>query len=170
MNLTLICILFIITIFQTAVIPHLAVLGVTPDLFLIFTVFYSLNVEVKRGAIVNWVCGILKDIFSLGIFGISSFLLVLMGYIIGSAREFVFKEHPLTQVLITLLSSIFYGLCYLLFFLIFFEDVKLTGMVQKTVFSALYSAAISPLLFLIFNIFRSKLKISRSLTFEKKHY
>ena len=170
MNLTLICILFIITIFQTVVIPHFAVLGATPDFFLIFTVFYSLNVDIKRGAIVNWVCGILKDTFSLGIFGISSFLLVLVGYIIGCVREFVFKEHPLTQVLITFLSAVFYGLCYLLFLLIFFEDVKLTGMVQKTVLSALYSAAISPLLFFIFNLFSSKLKISRSLTFGKKHY
>ncbi len=170
MNITLICILFTITIFQTAVIPHLAVLGVTPDLFLIFTIFYSLHVEIKRGAIVNWICGILKDIFSLGFFGFSAFLLVLVGYVIGLVREFVFKDHPLTQVLITFISGIFYGFSYLAFLFIFFEDVKLTGMAQKTLFSALYSAIVSPLLFFLFNIFRSKLKIGKSLTFEKKYY
>ncbi|MGR3318712.1 MAG: rod shape-determining protein MreD [Candidatus Anammoxibacter sp.] len=168
MTVTLLCILFIISLCQTTLIPHLAVYGVTPDIYLIFAVFFSLNADIKQGSFVNWINGIAKDVFSLVSFGLSAFLFVLIGYIIGRSKEFLFKEHPLTQVLITFFVALFYGLGCLVFMLISSENVKLAVITQKVLCSAIYSAIIAPLLFAVFKKFKTKLGLKQSITFERK--
>lgn len=168
MTITLVCILFVISLCQTTLLPHLAVYGVTPDAYLIFTVFFSLNADIKHASFVNWVNGLSKDLFSLAPFGVSAFLFVLIGYFIGRSKGFVFKEHPLTQVIITFLAAISYGFGCLIFILISSGKVALVIAAQKVVCSALYSAIISLLLYLVFKRFQAKLGLGESITFEKK--
>ncbi|MGR3220293.1 MAG: rod shape-determining protein MreD [Candidatus Anammoxibacter sp.] len=168
MTVTLLCILFVISLCRTTLIPHLAVYGITPDIYLVFTVFFSLNTEVKQSSFVNWINGIAKDVFSLASFGLSAFLFVLIGYIIGRSKEFVFKEHPLTQVLITFFAALLYGLGCIVLLLLSSENVKCAVITQKMLCSAVYSAIVAPLLFAVFKKFKTGLRLSRSITFEKK--
>ncbi|MGR3177998.1 MAG: rod shape-determining protein MreD [Candidatus Anammoxibacter sp.] len=168
MTVTLLCILFVISLCQTTLIPHLAVYGITPDIYLVFAVFFSLNTDIKQASFVNWINGLVKDVFSLAHFGLSAFLFVLIGYVIGRSKEFVFKDHPLTQVLITFVVALFYGLGCLVFMLISSENVKLAVIIQKVLCSAIYSAIIAPLLFAVFKKFKTKLGLNHSMTFDRK--
>lgn len=168
MTVTLVCILFVISLCQTTLVPHLAVYGITPDIYLVFAVFFSLHTDIKQASFVNWINGIVKDVFSLANFGLSAFLFVLIGYVIGRSKEFVFKDHPLTQVLITFVVALFYGLGCLGFMLLSSENVKLAVIIQKVLCSAIYSAIIAPLLFAVFKKFKTKLGLNHSMTFERK--
>lgn len=168
MTLTSIGILFIISLCQTTILPHLSILGSTPDIYLIFIVFFSLNSEVKQSALVNWVSGIAKDLFSGGIFGLSSFLFIIIGYAVNRTKGSIFKEHPLSQILVTFLAALFYGLGYIFFSSLLSEHWRLSIIIQKAFLSALYAAAIVPSLFWLFKKARTRLGLRETITFEKK--
>ena len=168
MTITLICALLIISLCQATILPHLSIYGVAPDFFLVMTVFVSLNTNIKHSSVINWINGFTKDLFSIAPFGFSAFLFVLIGYFIGRSREYVFKEHPLTQISITFLSALFYGFGYLLLMLLTINGINLIIILQKVFCSAIYSSFVSILLFLVLRKYRGKLGLGEVISFERK--
>lgn len=168
MTITLICALLIISLCQATILPHLSIYDVTPDFFLVMTVFVSLNTNIKQASVINWINGFAKDLFSLAPFGFSAFLFVLIGYFIGRSREYVFKDHPLTQILITFLAALFYGFGYLFVMMLSNKGINLIIILQKVFCGALYSSFISILLFMVLKKYRDKLGLSEVITFERK--
>lgn len=168
MAITLACLLFVISLAQTTLLPHLDVYGTTPDFYLTFTIFFSLNTDIRQAPFVNWINGISKDLFSEAHFGISAFLFVLTGYGIVGIKDFIFKEHPLTQVLTALIAALFYNLSCAGFMFFLSEGIDFAVIAQKVILSSLYTALITPLLFKIFKIFQSRLGLGKSITFEKR--
>ncbi|NLV71543.1 MAG: rod shape-determining protein MreD [Actinobacteria bacterium] len=70
---------------QVLVVSRVSVLGVTADIFLIFTVVVAMSRGSMHGAIFGFVAGIMADIAFMETLGLRSFIYVLTGYLVGMA-------------------------------------------------------------------------------------
>ncbi len=73
----------IATILQTLVTSHVTILGISVDLFLIFTVIVALSWGPLRGAIFGFVAGMAADIAYFEPLGMRAFVYVVTGYSLG---------------------------------------------------------------------------------------
>lgn len=76
--------LFVIAvILQTVIVSQISVLGVTADLFLIFTIVIAMSKGSLHGAIFGFVAGVLADVAFMQPLGIRALIYVLAGYLVG---------------------------------------------------------------------------------------
>jgi rod shape-determining protein MreD len=76
--------LFVVAIvLQTMLVSHISVLGVTADLFLIFTVVIGISRGSLDGAIFGFVAGLVADLAFMQPLGIRALTYVLVGYFVG---------------------------------------------------------------------------------------
>jgi rod shape-determining protein MreD len=68
---------------QILLTSRVTVLGVTADVFLIFTVIVSISRGSMEGAIFGFLAGIVADMASMQLPGLHSLVYVLMGYFVG---------------------------------------------------------------------------------------
>ncbi len=104
-NLLLILLLAIIVLLETSVLPFFPIFGNQPSLLLISLLalqFLGLARESYYGAFFG---GILFDLLSSTIFGLSSLILLLLSGAVGLARRFA-GNSPLILLLITFTASI----------------------------------------------------------------
>ena len=80
-------------VFQTSVLPHVAIFGVTPDTALIFIVCYGVLRGEIEGAIFGFSAGLLQDAFSGGPLGMFALMGFLIGYISGKPFRDFFKDN-----------------------------------------------------------------------------
>lgn len=69
---------------QTLVVSRVSVLGVTADLFLIFTVVAAISRGSVYGAVFGFVAGLVADTAFMGPLGVRSLIYVLVGYSVGT--------------------------------------------------------------------------------------
>ncbi len=69
---------------QTLLVSRISVLGVTADLFLIFTVVIGISRGSLDGAIFGFIAGLAADTAFMQPLGIRSFIYVLVGYFVGT--------------------------------------------------------------------------------------
>lgn len=121
-------------------------MGATPDLYLILVLFVSLNSDIKRASFVAWISGLCKELFSLTPFGVCAFLYTATGFIMFRSREFLFKDHAVTQILATFIAAVCYGTGYVIFLFLTADEIDIVSAAQRLLYSATYTAAVSPLL------------------------
>ena len=80
-------VLLVAVLLQTAVAPHLRLLGVNPDFALIAVVCVALVKGSETGAVFGFLTGLFTAIALLEPFGLSAFVLVLVGYFAGRYAE-----------------------------------------------------------------------------------
>ena len=80
-------------VLQTSLLPHVAILGVTPDTALIFIVSYGVLRGDIEGAIFGFSAGLLQDMFSGGPIGMFALMGFLIGYISGKPFRDFFKDN-----------------------------------------------------------------------------
>ncbi len=144
-----------ISLIQTTLIQHISVLGIQPDLFIIFLVFHSLNSKFERSLHANWSIGLAKDCFSEGLFGLNTVLFVIVGYIISMIKDNLYGKHLATQISVTFIISIIYNFLYLFMFSISFTTAGLLPMALKCPLIAIYNSIIVPPAFWLLNRFYS---------------
>ena len=76
-------VLLVTVLLQTAVAPHLRLLGANPDFALIAVVCVALISGAETGAVFGFLTGILTAIALMEPFGLSAFVFVLVGYFAG---------------------------------------------------------------------------------------
>ena len=97
-------------VFQTSVLPHVAIFGVTPDTAIIFIVGYGILRGDVEGAIFGFSAGLLQDIFSGGPIGMFALMGFLIGYVSGKPFRDFFKDNyflPFFIVLAAVLAQQF---------------------------------------------------------------
>jgi len=108
MRAAVMCALILINyVMQTSVLPHIAVLGVTPDTALIFIVGYGILRGDVEGAIFGFSAGFLQDIFSGGPLGMFALFGMLIGYASGKPFRDFFKDNYFLPFLIVLIAILF---------------------------------------------------------------
>ena len=80
-------VLLVTVLLQTAVAPHLRLLGAYPDFALIAVVCVALISGAETGAVFGFLTGILTAIALMEPFGLSAFVFVLVGYFAGRYAE-----------------------------------------------------------------------------------
>jgi rod shape-determining protein MreD len=83
----LVVVLLVAVLLQTAVAPHLRLLGAYPDFALIAVVCVALLKGSETGAVFGFLTGMLTAIALMEPFGLSAFVFVLVGYFAGRYAE-----------------------------------------------------------------------------------
>ncbi len=80
-------VLLVATLLQTALAPHLRLLGAYPDFALIVVVCVALVKGSEAGAVFGFLTGIISAIALMEPFGLSAFVFVLVGFLAGRYAE-----------------------------------------------------------------------------------
>lgn len=72
-----------LTLFQTAVLSHISVFQVLPDMILALLLYVALLNGSLTGIISGFICGLLVDFLSLAPLGLHSFIFTLLAFIAG---------------------------------------------------------------------------------------
>ncbi len=153
--ITIISVILCISLIQTTLLQHISVLGIQPDLFIIFLVFHTLNSKLERALYTNWSIGLAKDCFTEGLFGLNTVLFVIMGYMISMIKDNIYGRHLATQISVTFIISIIYNFLYLFMFSMSFTSASLLPLVWKCPLIAIYNSIIVPPVFWLLNRFYS---------------
>ena len=141
--------LFIIFFIDLFIFERFRIFGVKPELLLIAVLFFGFNFGIARGIEVGVVSGILRDIFSVGYFGISIISFSLAGFIAGCLKDKLFKESFIIQFVASGISVYFISGIYFLYI----KEVLYLGQNVEfweiCFFKAFYTGFVAPILFMI---------------------
>lgn len=135
---------------QLLFLDNMKVAGVKPDILAITVVFFAIFFGPGIGAEAGLVSGLLKDVYSLDIFGANSVLMLLMGFVVGVLSPKIFKESKLTQLSIVFLSSVLYMTAHYLLssFILSSAYASLYEYMYNLILpSSLYTALLSAVIF-----------------------
>ncbi len=152
---TIISVTLCISLIQTTLLHHISVLGIQPDLFIVFLIFHSLNSKLERAVHSNWIIGLSKDCFTEGLFGLNTVLFVITGYLISMIKENIYGKHLATQISVTLIVSLIYNFLYLFMLSLSLTSTGLLPMVWKCPLIAFYNSMMVPPVFWLFNKYYS---------------
>ena len=140
--------IIVLLLLELTVFDKIRFYGVRPGLLLVAVLFFGFNFGVLRGVEVGLLAGVLKDLFSVGEFGINILLFLSVGCIAGFLKKKLFKENLITQ---SILAAVVVWICSLFYFLylVKISNVSLDFPFWKPgLYKALYTAIIAPFLFL----------------------
>jgi rod shape-determining protein MreD len=124
-------------ILQTTVFSEVNLLGAKPELMYLLTICFAILEGPASGAITGFAGGMAQD-----------FLLTLLGYAVGMARQYIVSPSPVTPVLLvgvgTFAGVVFYGVVS---FLLGQLDVGWLYLFRVALLSALYNAILTPLVY-----------------------
>jgi len=95
-------------VLQSALFPHIAILGVTPDTALVLIVSYAILRGDIEGALFGMFTGFVQDITSGFFVGLFALLGFLTGYVCGKPFKDFFKDNYFLPFAIIIFASIVY--------------------------------------------------------------
>lgn len=98
-------VLVLLLVLHTAVIGHLRVAGVAPDLMLLLAVTSGLAAGPEAGAAMGFVAGVAADLFLQTPLGLSALVFSLVGYTVGSSQTGILRNSWWIPVLIAFAAS-----------------------------------------------------------------
>lgn len=130
-------------VIQTTVLPLIAVAGARPDLLLLVAVSAGLLLGREHGVGLGFFAGLLQDLASGNIFGVSTLAKTATGYVAGMIERKVFKENVLLPLLAVIIATVFNSavMLVMLFFLGFETDIPTA--VANTLFVLGYNAVLA---------------------------
>ena len=133
-------------IFQVTFSDLISVFGIFPNLLLLTTIFFAVRGGPIVGEWAGFAWGLLSDVASISIFGSQTFMLTLVGYVVGRLQGKIDEEKSAAQMAVVFLMSVLY-----IFGLVFFETL-FGGNLQRfkvmaSYFQPLYSTLICPAVF-----------------------
>lgn len=145
-NLYWILTIFLVFVLQVLIAPRIAPFGVVPNFFLLGTIFFAIRGGPVIGELVGFIFGLFSDVISISLFGSQTFMMTLIGYLVGRLERQVDEEKLSAQMVLVFLMSVLNGLG--LFFLeALFAGAALRFRDKSAVLVPLYSTLISPVLF-----------------------
>ena len=92
-------------VLQTSAIPKMEIQSVRPDLMFILAVHYALWGPWPDAAIAAWVLGLVAGTQSADRSGVHAFAFGLAAWAMMRMRQILFRDHAMTQLLITLVFT-----------------------------------------------------------------
>lgn len=99
--MALLAVLLVAAVLQSTAVAWIRIHRIGPDLLFIVAVYYALHAGPADGLLAAWAAGLTTDLFSDVRMGTFAFAFGLVGLLVVRFRELVFRDHPVTQVLIT---------------------------------------------------------------------
>lgn len=139
-----IVLLGVLAILQTAVLPHLAVAGVEPQLLFLVALVWGLLRGLEEGLIVAFMAGIWADLFSLTPLGLSSLAFMAGVGLPLLLRQVLPPRRLLVAVLMAALGTIIYLLFYALALRAFSHSISPGGFVDLLPIVLFHAILITP--------------------------
>ncbi len=139
---------FFIFIGQMLSTDFLSIYGVFPNVLLLATVFFSLQLGSMRGQWVGFILGLLADVASISILGSQTFMYTLIGNLVGRLHGQIDEEKPIAQMTLVFAASSLYFVGLLAFESFFTGSVVRFGS-RATFFQPLYTTFMGPIVFWI---------------------
>ena len=135
-------------IIQTTVMPHVAFLGVKPDLVLLVVISWSLLRGAKEGIVWALMGGIGLDLVSGAPFGIHTLALAVLSLLAGLGELSVFRTHLALPLVATLVATLAYDLFFLLLLQMRGGSIAWVDSLIKVVLpSILFNVLLSPFIY-----------------------
>ena len=128
---------------QAGIVPAAELGGVKPDLVLLAVLFAALFAPARHVLPLAWFMGTLEDILSTGRFGIYGAVYLAMAYMVLDAREDLFREHPVTHLMVTLLHAFLVFVVVGLLSALAFETLSALAAVRRAFAATLYTTAVA---------------------------
>ncbi|MCL2388131.1 MAG: rod shape-determining protein MreD [Defluviitaleaceae bacterium] len=139
---------------QSTLLPHFAILGVTPDTALVFIVSYAILRGDIEGAIFGFFVGLVHDFLGGMFVGLFALLGFLTGYVCGKPFRDFFKDNYFLPFFVVV------GVCLVYQFLLYVTSIMFLGQLDfwfylrtiilpKTIYTASLSVPLYSLLHLI---------------------
>jgi rod shape-determining protein MreD len=128
---------------QTGLSAALHVGGAGPNFVLMSVIFISLNAPRDSALLGAFVLGALQDLTSQGTMGLYSFSYGLVGLMVVSARQTIYRGHPLTHFSLTLVAGVLTALVLAIHDWIRPPGSDIRPAVGPLFYSAFYSAVVA---------------------------
>lgn len=154
-NWLFLLIVFILSIFEVTILNYFKIFGVKPNLLLITVIIASLFFEFKWVIFFGIFAGILKDIFSVNTFGINTLLFPLWSYLAMELSKSISLDNNFVRVFFIFVMGILNNIIMKLIFVFLGNHIiPLSVFPRIAILESLYTAFISPLVFLVFKVVR----------------
>jgi rod shape-determining protein MreD len=135
-------------VFQSTLLSKVTLAGAKPELVYLVTVALAFLEGPSSGAIGGFTAGMTQDFLLNHPKGMTALTLTLVGYAVGTLRQYVVTPNPLVPVALVAASTtgglLFYGLVS---FLLGQLNVDAAYLVRVSLLSGVYNAILTPLLF-----------------------
>lgn len=151
-------VIVITLVIQATLLPLITVGGVRPDLLLLVVVSAGLLLGREQGVGMGFFAGLLQDLASGNIFGVSVLSKTAVGYIAGHMERKVFKEKVLLPLLAVLVATVFNNAVMIVLLVFFGFKVDVRTAVDNTLFVLGYNAVLAiPVHQLVYRLAKSEL-------------
>ena len=123
--------------------------NVKPDLLLIAVLFFGFNFGTMRGLEAGALAGILKDMFSIGCFGVNMFTYVFIGLISGLLKNKLAKENFLSEFFLAISAVYITSGIYFLYLAKSLNLISEHISWQSCLYKALFTGVLAPVSFFI---------------------
>jgi len=158
-NLIIAIFISVSAIIQLSVLPSINFFNIKPDILLILVIFFNLYFSFKKGLIIGSLCGLLKDVFSSSVFGLNLLSFIICIFIIKRIKKYIYKEDYLIRISIVFLISFINSIIYCVFRAAFFNLAFYVSFLLIIFLESIYTALISPIIFIPFRKCVLKLSI-----------
>ncbi len=162
MRRTILLIVVVLTalLLQTTVFADVRLWGAKPELMYLLTIVFGLLEGPASGAATGFAGGMAQDFLLNTPKGITALTLTLLGYAIGTARQYIVSPSPVLPVVLVATGTfggvVFYGVVS---FLLGQLDTTWAYLIRVAALSAAYNAILTPL---VYPILRRAAEGSRS--------
>lgn len=142
-----ICAIIVLTL-HTTLAWRLAIRGVRPDWMLALAVFFALHARSMDVLIGAWLLGAAMDIMTIEHFGLLSGCYAVATLAIYAARDYVFRDNPLTHFVVTFAAAVAVGSAMMTYRIVVAggagSDSGLIASAGNILFGAVYTAVWAP--------------------------
>ena len=134
---------------QSTVLAHMTLLGVRPQLVLVVVVSLAYLDGERVGLVAGFAGGLLQDLLlPLSIVGLTALVYSVIGYAVGTLRQYATAEAVWTPVFVVAVASVIAELSYALLAILLGQPwVPLTVTLQRTGLIVLYNTLLTPFVF-----------------------
>lgn len=104
----------VLVIVQSTILPHTPILGVAPQLYLLFTVAWTLLYGIRDGLLWAFVGGVLVDLFSAAPLGVTPLSMMAAVTVVWLVQRNFPESRVILPVLLAALGTLVFWLVYLL--------------------------------------------------------
>ena len=131
---------------QSTVFSQVRLVGARPELMYLIVIVLAILEGPTEGAVVGFVGGMFQDFFMNQPKGLTALTLILLGYTIGLARQYIVSPSPLLPSLMVLAGT-FTGVVFYETVAVLLNTLQTDAVVffRTAAFSALYTALLTPI-------------------------
>lgn len=133
--------LIILVVMQTTLFPHLRIMGIIPNLVLVFTVCYSMYADPVPATVFAIAAGLVFDVYQASSIGFNSIMMMYVGLGLSCLTSGYVKSNIFTVLICVGVTTLVYESIYAFLLYFIFGKVTAGTIWAVTSFEALYNMA-----------------------------